>query len=120
VLRVHLVDGRTLCLDLSDEQQASRWLDQVSDVKYQAAITGLTLQSNGTQHSLSKPNGYGRVWLFAEYMPPIHEQRFKGGERIICQADDSRAVVMVHAAQRASRISMSKTGDVVYNALERR
>lgn len=120
MLRVHLTDGRTLRFDLSDDRQAEQWLGRVSDAKFQADITGLTLQTNGTQLSLTKPSGYERIWMFAERLLADPDQRFKGGERIVCQADETRTVVMMHAAQRAARVSLFKPGTQCYNPVERR
>lgn len=117
MLRVHLTDGRTLRFDLSDERQASKWLEQIKDTTFQACVTGLTLQCNGTQLSLTRPGGYERVWMFAEHLPAVQEQRFKGGERIICQADETRTTVMVHAEQRAARVSLFKPGTQCYNPM---
>lgn len=120
MLRVHLADGRTLRFDLGDERQAAEWLERARDHAFQASVRGITVQHNGVQYSMSRPAGFRRVWLFAESMPPDSEQKFKGGERIVGQADSVRAVVMVHDAQRAARVSLSKPGTQCYNPLERR
>ena len=120
MLRVHLTDGRTLCFDIEDPRQAAEWLERAQDLGFQDTIRGLTVQHNGVQYSMPRPAGFARVWLFAEAMPPDPELKFKGGERIIGQADNVRAILMVHEAQRAARISLSKPGWQCYNPIERR
>lgn len=119
MLSVHLVDGQTLRFDLSSERQAEEWLERISDSAFQARVTGLTLQNNGTRFSLTRPGGYNRIWMFAERLPANPAQRFKGGERIICQADETRTTVMVHAEQKAARVSLFKPGMQCYNPVER-
>lgn len=120
MLRVHLADGRTLRFDLQDEQQAARWAEYAKNATFQQAIRGLTVQHNGVQYSLPRPDGFERVWLSAELLPPDQAQRFKGGERLICQADQSRMTLMAHDAQRAARVSLSKPGVQCYNPFDRR
>lgn len=118
MLRVHLADGRTLHFDLKDERQAAEWLERVKDHAFQASLRGVTVQHNGAQYSVARPSGFGRVWMFAEALPPDPASKFKGGERATVQADEVRAVVMVHDAQRAARVSLSKTGQQCYNPVE--
>ena len=117
MLRAHLADGRTLCFDLQDERQAAEWLERVRDSSFQSALRGLTVQHNGVMYSLPAPIGFSRVFLSAELLQADKDQRFKGGERLICQADEARIVIMVHEAQRAARVSLSKTGQQCYNPI---
>jgi len=120
VLCVHLASGRTLRFDLADEGQTREWRDRAGDRSFQSEVRGLTIRHNGVQYSLPRPDGFGRVFMFAERLEPDEGQKFKGGERLVLQAGDVRLVVMAHEAQRASRVSLTKTGTVVYNPLERR
>lgn len=120
MLRVHLSDGRTLRFNLEDESEAERWRDSVADAKFQSSITGITTQHNGVGYSLSRPDGYSDIFMFAEHLPEDVPQKFKGGQRMICQADNARLVVMVHDAQRSARVSLSKPGVMRYNPLDRR
>lgn len=115
MLRVHLADGRTLRFDLQDERQAAAWIKHSQDDSFQETVRGLTVQHNGVQYSLPRPSDFGRIWLFAELLQPDDAVRFKGGERLVCQADETRVVVMVHDAQRAARVSLSKPGVQCYN-----
>lgn len=114
MLRVHLTDGRTLCFDIGDAQQAAEWVKRARDYSFQAAVTGLTVQHNGVQYSLPRPVGFREVWFFAESLPSDESQKFKGGERLVCQADGTRVLVMAHSEQKAARVSLSKTGRMVY------
>lgn len=115
MLRVHLTDGRTLRFDLKDERHAAKWLRSARDLDFQSTITGITLKHGGVSYSLSRPRGCGNVFMFAEYLEENAAQKFKGGGRIICQADDTRINLMVHEAQRAAHVSLSKTGQQCYN-----
>jgi hypothetical protein len=115
MLQVHLADGRTLKFDLQDEAQAREWLRQSSDFSFQAEVTGLTLRKNGFQYSVPRPQGFGRIWYFAEFLENDPTRRFKGGERVSVQIDDVRLVTMSHNEQRAVRVSLSKTGHQCYN-----
>lgn len=119
MLRAHLADGRTLCFDLQNEKQAEEWLRHVRDSAFQATLRGLTIQHNGVMYSLPRPVGFHRVFLFAEQLPADEGQKFKGGERLTCQADEARVSVMTHKAQRAARVSLSKPGAQCYNPFER-
>lgn len=117
MLRVHLIDGRTLRFDLKDECQAAKWLRSARDFKFQSTITGITVKHDGVSYSLSRPRGCGDVFMFAEYLEENAAQKFKGGGRIICQADDTRINLMVHENQRAAHVSLSKTGQQCYNPI---
>ena len=117
MLRVHLTDGRTLRFDLKSERQAAKWLNSARDHKFQSEITGITIKHGGVSYSLSRPRGCGDVFLFAEYLVKNTAQKFKGGGRVVCQADDTRISLMVHEAQRAAHVSVSKTGQQCYNPI---
>jgi len=117
MLRAHLADGCTLCFDLQDERQAADWLRHVRSSKFQRKLRALTIQHRGVMYSLPKPSGYERVFMFAESLPANEKARFKGGYRLFCQVDDNRVSLMVHEAQRAARVSVSKTGQQCYNPL---
>lgn len=110
MLKVHTTDGKTVRLDLEDEQQAREWLLQLRDAEYQASITGLTVAYRGVQYSLPRPRGFNTLSYLAEYVAPDSSKKLKGGERVTCFADDVRVGLMVHKEQRAVRITLTKTG----------
>lgn len=119
MLRVHTTDGLTTAFDLGDERQAKKWLEQLRDLEYQEQITGLTVSSRGVLYSLSRPLGFRQVSFYAENVEPDPIHKVKGGERLICFADDVRTSFMVHAAQRAIRVTLAKTGKQRFNPLLR-
>ncbi len=119
MLLVHLADGRTERLDLQDPEQASRWLRCAREARFQASIRGLCIQHNGVMYALPRPDGFDKIFLFAELLPADEDRKFKGGERLVCQADEMRVNVMVHQGQRATRVSLSKPGRECYNPLMR-
>lgn len=119
MLRAHLADGRTLRFDLASPSAAAKWLELVKDHRFQQQLRGLTVQHNGVQYSLPRPQGFRRVWLQAELLQPDPEHGVKGGERMIAQVDKVRVVVMAHSSQRAARVSLSNPGTQCYNPLER-
>lgn len=118
MLRAHLADGKTLSFDLADPRGAAEWLKLANDHRFQDQLRGLTVQHNGVQYSLPRPQGFRRVWMYAELLVPRLDQGFKGGERLVGQVDNVRATVMVHSSQRAARVSLSKPGTQCYNPLE--
>lgn len=115
MLRVHLTTGKTLCFNLDDKEQAKQWFSFSKDSSFQNIITGLTISHNGTQYSVPRPEGYDKIFMTAEHLDSVSSKKFKGGERIITQIDDTRVIVMVHLTQRATRISLTKTGKSVFN-----
>lgn len=117
MLRVHLSDGKTLSFDLSDSDKAREWLDLVRKTDFQESIRGMTIQHNGGSYSLSRPESFRHLWLFAEQLEPELSSKFKGGNRLVCQADDVRIAVMVHESQRAIRVGLTKTGAQCYNPI---
>lgn len=116
-MKVHLSSGKTLSFDLSDPNKANEWLDLVRKPEFQASIRGMTVQHNGGVYSLSRPDSFRHLWLFAEHLEPDLSTKFKGGNRLVCQADDVRITMMVHEASRAVRVSLSKTGRQCYNPI---
>jgi hypothetical protein len=110
MLRVHTNDGLTSSFDLEDEKQAEQWLELLKDPKFQASISGLTVSHRGVLYSLSKPQSFRQLMFSAEHVPPEPERKIKGGERIWCFADEVRIGLMVHRAQRAVRVTLTKTG----------
>jgi len=97
-------------IDLEDEEQARSWLERLKDPAFREAITGLTVSHNGITYSLPRPGDFRQVVLTAE--PVVNNgRRNKGGERLLCFADDVRLSVMVHREQIANvRIALSKPG----------
>jgi hypothetical protein len=113
MLRVHLIDGTTLSFDLINDVRA--WRELVRDHAFQRRISGLTLQNKGALYSLSRPIGFTEVFLDGEFLAPEPDRKFKGGERLLCQAGETRAVVLVHAEHQAVRVSLARTGRLAYN-----
>jgi hypothetical protein len=109
VLWVHTVDGRTESIDLGDEEYARIWMERLRDPAFRDLISGLSVSHNGVTYSLPRPHNFRQVALTAEAVPV--EGRNKGGERLLCYADEVRLAVMVHREQQAAvRISLSKPG----------
>jgi hypothetical protein len=120
VIRVHTSDGLTTKLDLWDEAQAQDFLRRTASPAYQASITAITAyqRANGRediQASLARPQGFSDVRFEVEGVEPDAEQRIKGGERIVCYADDVRVTIMLHKEQAALRVSVLKAGRQRYN-----
>lgn len=113
MLCVHLTDGTTLKFDLVSD--GAGWKELVKDFAFQQRISAVTLQSGGVSYSFTRPLGFEGVFVDCEHLLADPQRRFKGGERLICQAGELRAVVLVHQEQRAARISLSKTGKLAYN-----
>lgn len=119
MLFVHLSNGQTIQFDLRNERDALEWLTRVRERSFQSEMRGLTLHHKGVSYSLSRPVGFNNVFMFAEYLPPNGGQKFKGGEKLICQCDKIRANVMIHEEQRAVRINVTNPGLQCYNPLSR-
>lgn len=117
MLKIHTNGGTTHRVDLDDEEQARQWLEKLQEPAFQSAITGLTLAHRGVQYSLPLPRGFSRSHLHAELIQPDPDKKIKGGERIVCAADDIRVSIMVHRAQRAARVAVLKTGKQRYNPM---
>lgn len=117
MLKVHLQDGSTLTFDLTNPRQAQEWTKAFSSHSFQRSISGMTVLKDGEQYSLSRPAGFTKLFLSAEMLSEEAERRFKGGERIVCQADGVRLSAMIHHGQRAVRLTLVKTGELAYNPL---
>jgi hypothetical protein len=50
----------------------------------------------------------------AELIAAEPDRRIKGGERLVCQAGEVRAAVMVHREQRAARVTLFRIGKQRY------
>jgi len=110
VLRVHTSDGLTVHFDLSDEEQVAAWLERTRDPRFQDGITGMTVSHRGVLYSVVKPQGFRSVSYLVESIQANPSSKNKGGERIYCFADEVRVGMMVHRAQRAVRVTLTKTG----------
>ena len=115
MLRVHTTDGITTRFDLEDKEQAAVWFEKLKDPAFQETITGLTVSSRGVLYSFSKPQGFRNIFFQAENVEVDLERKIKGGERILCYADDVRLSLMVHRSQRAVRVTLAKTGKRRFN-----
>ena len=85
-------------------------MQRLSDPRFQATITGLTLSHAGVQYSIPRPTDFDPVSFLAERIEPNADRRIKGGERVTLLAGDVRASIMVHREQRAARISLFRMG----------
>ena len=110
MLKVHMRDGRTVRVDLEDREASASWLRRIRDPAFQSDITGLTLSHRGVSYSLPRPRGFSAIMYGAELVAAEPDRRIKGGERLICQAGEVRATVMVHREQRAARVSLFRIG----------
>lgn len=119
MLKVHTKSGLTERVDLTDEGQAKAWFERLKDPKYQANISGMSVAMFGVQYSLPVPIGFANASFRAELVVPDEVRKIKGGERIICQCDDVMVAMMVHQAQRAVRVSVSKTGKQRFDPFKR-
>lgn len=120
MLKVHLADGQTQTVDLSDEGQARQLLERLKAASFQDAIRGMSIAHWGTQFSLPRPAGdFTQVFFTAEHLPPNPDEGFRGGQRIVCMADNVTVKLMVPAEQRAARITLNRTGKQRFNPMTR-
>jgi len=103
----------TTQFDLSDEEQARRWLAESKTPDFLSAVTALTIAHHREfVFSLAKPRGFRDLSMSAAAIPP--EGKNKGGERLTCFADEVQLVLLVHrelqGEQQAVRLSLSKPG----------
>ena len=132
MLKVHTSDGQTRCVDLRNDEQAQELLTKLKDPNFQAEIRGITVVQNisakcskcdeqirwkGFQHTLSPPEGFGKVFFHVENLEPNLENKIKGGEKVVCFVDDVRVTLMAHKANPAVRFSLRKMGHQRYNPL---
>jgi len=96
-------DGLTHEVDLNDEGQLKEWLGKFHDPEFQERIRGLTVIQKGVQYSVPRPTGFATSTLAAE---PL--EAGKGGERIVLVTEDVKLNVVIHAGQRAARVSLDK------------
>lgn len=114
MLKVHTRDGRTVRVDLEDRKSSASWLQRLRDPAFQGEITGLTLSHRGVSYSLPRPRGFDAIMYQAELIAAEPERRIKGGERLVCQAGEVRAAIMVHREQRAARVTLFRIGKPRY------
>lgn len=119
MLRVHTSDGLTTRFDLEDKERAAEWLERLKDPEFHNRITGLTISHRGVLYSFPRPQGFRRMSFLAERVAPDPQRKIKGGERIWCFSDDVRVGVMVHRAQRAVRVTLTKTGHRRFDPVQR-
>jgi hypothetical protein len=135
VLKLHTADGQTHPIDLNDADQARVWLAKLQREDFQSTIHGVSLVERhcvrgkcqacgepsgrdiGVQYSVSRPDGVRRVFVHVEAVEA--QGRVKGGERVTLIADDVRLTLMAHASQPAARVTISKVGKQIFNALKR-
>jgi hypothetical protein len=114
MILVHLADGRTERYDLRDDRYAAAWMERIQESSFQDSIRAISVQQNGVMYAVARPVEFDRIHFFAESLPPNESQKFKGGERVYCHADEVRVSVMVHPGQRAARLCLSKPGRQCY------
>ena len=105
MLKIHLSSGQTAEVNLKDELQFRDWLARLEDPLFQESITALTVAHKGVNYSLPRPKGFRDIALTAK---PI--EAGKGGQRIVCFADNVRIQLVVHEELIASRISIANIG----------
>lgn len=136
MLKIHTSDGQTHRLDLTDEAQAREWLPLLARQDFQATLKGITLverhpcrgkcpqcgttmsgRDMGVQYSVSRPDDFRSVFFQVEAVEP--NGRVKGGERVTVFADDVRLVLMAHASQPATRVTVTRMGKRRFNPQHR-
>ncbi len=136
MLKIHTRDGQTHRIDLKDADQAGEWLPRLARADFQKTITGLSLVERhassgrcqacgqkcacdtGVQYSVSRPDAFREIFFHVEAIEA--NGKVKGGERVTIFADDVRLVLMAHASQPSTRVSIAKVGKHRFNALARR
>lgn len=119
MLRVHTKDGSTIHLDLQDADQAREWMEKRRSPKYQESITGISIiqkyRGGAVQYSIARPEDFDRVFFDMENIEP--NGKFRGGERVVCFAGDTRAIVLVHREKKSVRFAMRRVGKHIYNPM---
>ncbi len=110
MLHVHTSDGLTIAIDFDDVDQTREWIEKMKNPAFVERITGISISDRGVMYSFTKPLGFRKIGFEIEKVEADQERKIKGGERLVCYADDVRITLMVHAAQRAVRVSMIKIG----------
>lgn len=110
MLSIHTSDGLTISIDMNDAEQVREWIVKLRNPNFVERITGVSILDRGVMYSFSKPLGFRKIGFEIERVEADQEKKIKGGERLVCYADDVRIVLMVHAVQKAIRVSMSKIG----------
>jgi len=106
---VHTADGRTEAVDPDDEAQAREWLERLKNPAFRESISGLSVSHNGITYAMPRPRNFRQVHMTVEVVKEAGKN--KGGQRLLCFADEARLAVMVHREQKATvRISLSKPG----------
>jgi len=126
LLKIHTIDGDTIRVDLSDEEQAREWLPMLERSDFQSRITGVSLVENhlvtcrcancneeatkkiGVQYSVSRPRSFRSIIYEIERIPP--SGAVKGGEKIDLFVDDVRLTLVAHAAQPSARVTVNHVG----------
>jgi len=126
MLKIHISDGQTVRIDLSDESQARELLAKLHSDRFQDSITGVSLVEThdvkarcrscgdkassqiGVQYSVSRPQAFRRVEYEVEHVPEAG--KVKGGERIVLYADDVCLSVMAHRSQPSARVTLARVG----------
>lgn len=120
MFKIHTKNGLTSEIDLKDNNVVKEWNDRFIDPAFQKTITGIsffkkcgsafkcTNCKKNTQYSLSRPDGFGNISLAYEVIEPNKESKIKGGNKIICIADDVKITFMIHGDQQAANVSITK------------
>lgn len=110
LLWVHTSDGETSKVDLEDGEQARKWIRKLRDPSFNNTVTGLAICHLGVLYTLPRPRDFRQVSLSAELVPADPDRKIKGGERLLCFADETSLALMVHKKQRAVRVTLAKPG----------
>jgi hypothetical protein len=123
LIKLQFQDGRTVPIDLDDEQEAERWVKAFGDPAFQESIRGAVFHAKhsargkragervilpfGIQGSIPRPDSFSNVWYEVEIVE--HKGR-RVGERIVAFADDVRLTATSYHSQPAFRIELVKMG----------
>lgn len=137
MIRIHTSDGRTVAVDLRDEEQARALLADLARDGFQASITAVTVAGSHCAHarcsecgarvavrmsnqiSVTAPRGEDRQHHFhVETVEP--NGKIKGGERLVLFAGDVRLTAMAHVTQPSVRVSLTRLGRRVADPMARR
>ena len=136
MLKIHTRDGQTHRIDRKDADQAATWLPRMARDDFQGTITGLSLVERhassgrcgacgqkcscdtGVQYSVARPDDFQKIFFHVEAIE--QNGKVKGGERVTIFADDVRLVLMAHASQPSTRVSIAKVGRQRFNPMARR